>query len=236
VLPHDWGNDELTKFIGLALNNSLATFVHFQDEYSSLRSLDDWFVNINSLQFDNSLMAEGMLLASAHSNFRASVSLALSGQSQGAYSIFKLIFECGLYALHINRNEGLRDKWQNRNKSRADLAEIRKEFNYGNLLETLGKQDKNLAGSIDRFYQWCIDFGANPNERSITNSMELVKVNDAEHYRYNYLAVDETNMRSTMNTCAQVGLGTLYIFRHIFIDRFNILGLNSEMDKLRERF
>lgn len=233
--PPNWGNDELSRFIGLALNNSFAAFVHYEDVYSALRAIDGWFVNINSFHVDNYSAAEGMLLASASSNFRASVSLALSGQGQAAHCLFRVIMECGLYALHINKNKGLGAKWLKKHKSKAELTEIEREFSYRNLSSTLRKQSEDVTDSLDRLYRWCNDFGAHPNERSINASMEAVEVNNSMQYRYNYLPVDEENMKSTLQTCAKIGLGALYLFQFVFTDRYNMLGLSADMDQLRKR-
>ena len=49
-----------------------------------------------------------------------------------------------------------------------------------------------------------------------------------------YLLGDSLTLEHGLKTAAQIGFSELYIFRHIFRERFDLLDITTKLDELRE--
>jgi hypothetical protein len=96
---------------------------------------------------------------------------------------------------------------------------------------------KNLDTELHRttkiLYERTIDLGAHPNERAITGNMTLEAGTDKTTFQNFYLHGDGVPLDHAFKVTAQVGLGSLLMFEHIFRDRFRLLAIDAELQKLR---
>ena len=67
---------------------------------------------------------------------------------------------------------------------------------------------------------------------SITSNLKIMEKEDHKDYISNYLHSDA--IYNSLRTLAQVGVCALLIFQEIFRERFELLGVSSELPKLRE--
>lgn len=233
--PVGWGKDKLSDFIDVATNNSFATFHNKKTEYELLEEIDSYFELIITNLTGRSEILVSMLFARAHSTYRGAVRLAISGQCPEAFSLLRTAIECSIYALRIYKNPYLVEVWLNRHENDASLTKAKSEFSYSKALLTLESSDKNHADKINLLYQRCIDFGAHPNEMSVTGNMEINQLNNTHEFLQKYLVGDSDSLDHVLKSTAQIGFGVLYVFRLIYRERFDLLEITYKLDALKAR-
>lgn len=239
TLPPYWGDDGLSKFIGMAFRNTLATFANKKPEYAPLVRIDHAFFTACQNLINPQDMLAALLMMRAHSAFRAACQLAMSGQISEAFPVLRSCIEYSLYALHINRapkvegEPSLGEVWLRRHDDPAAMQAVRNNFSAGQTQRTLRECDQKLGQIIGDLYDRTIDFGAHPNERAITGSMTMTREDEKTIINQIYLHDDSIHLDHGLKTTAQVGLGSLLIFQQVFRERFQILGINADIDELR---
>ena len=232
-LPPHWGDDALSLFLNQAFRNTLATFVRKGQGFQMLARVDKNFLRIGANLVNPPDLLGATLLLRSHSAFRAACRLATSGQVPGTFSVLRACLEYALYALHINSDQTLGETWMRRHDNADANRRVRRDFQHVTVMKTLRARDEKLHLIIEKLYERAVDFGAHPNERAITGSMTLQERPDAVLLQQIYLHGDSLSLDHVIKTSAQIGLGSLCIFRHIFRERFEILGLPEVIDQLR---
>jgi len=176
-----------------------------------------------------------MLLLRSHSAYRAATRLAMSGEASETFPLLRACLEYALYAVHINRNQGYGEIWLRRHDDEAALAEARRTFQHVTVMETLKSVDERLAQHIKALYERAIDFGAHPNERAMTGSMTITEVSDGKVFAAVYLHGDRLVLSHILKTTAQVGLGALLMLSIVFRDRFRLLAIDMNLDRLKTK-
>ncbi len=70
---------------------------------------------------------------------------------------------------------------------------------------------------------------------SVTSNMIVNENEESTEYLQIYLTGNDMNLAHALKTVAQAGLGSLYIFRNIYKERFDILGITAKIDPLRNK-
>lgn len=231
--PPGWTDDDLTFFIQLATNNIIATFHNKKTEFEILKNIDNFFQTIIDNLLNTTEFLSALLLLRAHSAYRGACRMSLSGQVAEAFVLLRSCIEYSLYALHINRNPEAGDKWIKRHENEEALKIAKNEFQYFKVSKTLEAVDPSISKTSRQLYERAIDFGAHPNERSITSSMKIIENRDRTEFKQLYLSADSPQLLHGLKSTAQVGLCALYILRHVFKERFDIIGITQKMDKYR---
>jgi len=234
-LPPRWCDDSLSSFVDQAFRNTLATFVRKRDATQILMQLDQVYMCIGENLDNASDVIGAILLVRSHSAFRGACRMSMSGQVPEAFPSMRICLEYALYALHINLHPGLGETWIARHDNSDSLRAVRREFKYCTIIKTLQRQDNHLCSIVTQLYEKTIDFGAHPNERAITGSMEMHQGDKETRLMQIQLHGDTLSLDYVLKTTAQTGLGSLCIFQLLFKERFQILGLNSVIDRLRKR-
>jgi hypothetical protein len=94
--------------------------------------------------------------------------------------------------------------------------------------------DPELAKIFQEFYERSINFGAHPNPSGVLSAVQWKCSYDRITLLNLGLSADEKMLPHAMKCTAQVGLTSLFIFQHIFKDRFENLGISAEMALLCE--
>lgn len=231
--PENWAQDELTKFIDQVNTNVVATYDKDKNDYPFVSSIDEIFLNIVRALLNPQAIVESVILMRSHVAYRATALLAMAGMNPEAFVQARSCLENSLYALHMNRNSGLDEVWLRRHDNKGSLQKTKNEFNFSKVIQTLESEDPSNAKVARKLYERTIDFGAHPNERSVTANLSIIDGNGGIKIQQTYLAGGTPTQRHSMKTTAQVGLCSLYIFRLIFRERFDILGLTERMDHHR---
>jgi len=231
--PGNWGQDDLSSFIDMANGNVVATFANDKNEYPLVSAIDQMFQAIVRALLSPQAVVESIILMRSHVAYRATSLLAMAGMNPEAFVQARSCLENALYALHMNRNAGLDEIWLRRHDDESSLKRTRSEFTFPNVMKTLEAEDAKNAVVARNLYERTIDFGAHPNERAVTANLSIENVNGGKKLKQAYLSGGTIQQRHSMKTTAQVGLCSLYIFRLIFRERFDILGLTAKMDAHR---
>jgi hypothetical protein len=232
--PPDWGNDEITKFIDISLNNTFATFANLKPEFSLFIQIDRIFrAFMDNLVADHNWFACFFILRT-HSAFLASIRLSISGQVVESYATQRVALEQALYGFHITVNPALRETWLNRHQSDEQGREVRREFTIRHLLDSLRAANADEARVAEILYERTIDFGAHPNERALTHTLHMNKGEDRTEFKVDYLTTDGIPLRLSLKTTAQIGVCTLGVYQSVFRDRFDQLGLSAMLAEIRQ--
>lgn len=231
-LPPRWGDDSLTEFIQGAAANILATFVR-KPAFGVLVAVDKNFMKIGENLVNPPDILAAFLIHRSHAAFRGACRMAASGQVTETHPLLRSCIEYALYALHINSTPGLGELWLNRHEDADTLKQCRKAFSHIKVVESLEKRDAALHKIVEKLYEQTIDFGAHPNERAITGSLLIEEGTNEKTFQNIYLHGDAVSLDHALKMTAQVGLGSLLMFEHIFRDRFRLLAIDVELQKLR---
>jgi hypothetical protein len=217
-----------------AFGNLLATFVR-KPEFGVLVAVDQSFGKIaENLTNPPDFLAAFMLIRS-HAAFRGACRMAASGQVPETFPLLRSCIEYALYALHINAKPALGEVWMRRHDDEDTLKTCRTSFKHASVIGTLKRRDAKLHKTIALLYERTIDFGGHPNERAMTGNVRLTESKDESTFSTAYLHGDalSLSLEHAIKTTAQIGLGSLITFEHIFKDRFRLLGIDIELQMLR---
>jgi hypothetical protein len=232
VSPSGWGDDDLTRFWDAARCNQFGTFVN-KPIYRKLAAIGNLFATISKgwLNPDDEIAA--MLLLRCHSAFRAAAGLAAAGQVAESFPLNRALLEYAAYALHLHRNAKVRMIWLDRHKDVTAMEASRNALSHNKVKQTVEAANRHVAERFEKLYEWAIDFGAHPNERSVTGNMKIVE----DKGRREMLAImqhgDGPELDAALMTTARCGMCALEILQAIFNARFELLGVNAAMRELR---
>lgn len=232
-VPDGWGTDKLTEFFDMARGNTLASFVQMRSDYARLHEIDSAYLLIGENLLNPPDVFTPLFLLKTHSSYRAAAQLAMAGQSPEAFMVMRGCLESALYGLHIHCNNAALEIWKRRHEDAQARKHVRKEFTIARLWECLRAVDEDLQRRTQILYEKTIDFGAHPNAASITSVVTMSAGDTGVQFRLAYLSAELEVIRGTMKSVAQVGIVGLCIFRHIFRERYDILGLTDTLPALR---
>lgn len=142
-----------------------------------------------------------LLLQKARSGLVAAVRLASAGQIPESYMLLRGAVEAALTAHLIAQRFDLAEVWLRRHDSDASMKEVRALFGYGRLISSLREGSADIAEKTDAIYQKAIDYGAHPNERSLTAIVELVEDGNDTRADIHYLSANESLIAAALEDC-----------------------------------
>lgn len=230
--PPEWGDDPLSKFIEMAKDNIWASFVGYKQLYTRLQKIDEAYRRGVEHLTNTRDWFPSFFFIRAHSAFLGACRLALSCQVGEAYMVLRGCLENGLYGFYFWKHPKTARLWYERHDSKSKRKECEGEFRLRKMLKLLESDDRKLGKIAANLYEWCIDYGAHPNERSISSVMERIEETKTINFQINYLLGDKVASRACLKTAAQVGVCCLWIFQKIFQTRFELIGLSDEIKRL----
>lgn len=232
--PNGWSDDEITKFFDDLRNNTYATYANLQSRFQKLVEIDSAFRKlIEGLQYSQDWFAIFFLIR-AHSNYLAAASLSSSGQMPEAYSVLRSCIENGLYGLYLSKNPNSRETWLRRHDNDSTKKRVRKEFKVGTLLKLFSSIDSKEGQIANTLYERTIDYGAHPNELALMQTLHIKKDPDNIKFGVSYTEDDSNKFQFALKTTAQIGVCVLGIYRFIYKERSDLIGLTDSLEVLRE--
>lgn len=229
-----WDDAELAKFFDAVQSNQKINSANFKERYAvitrinaCLKKAGEHFLNVKPVMV-------GMLFFRAKYAYMAAAGAALSGQSVECFVLIRNCLECAGYALLISDDPTLEEVFINRRCSEMDTKTQKDKFKYRNVIENVKKHDKRLAEIFDQFYDRAIDFGAHPNQHALFSAMTLRDDGNKIHIGQMSLHGDSKIIEHALKSTAQAGLAVLFVFQHIFKEKFELLGIRAEMDLLKQ--
>ncbi len=233
-IPQQWGKDPLSQFIDDACHNTYATFANLKPEFTRLKAIHSTFQRMVENLLNTPDWFAGFFLMRAHSAYLAGARLSLSGQVTEAYMVLRGCLENSLYGLHFSNYPDTREVWLRRNDDEDSKRRCKNEFTSGNVLKTLESRDTKLHKIAKKLYETTIDCGAHPNELGLLSMMRKALDEHKIDFMVDYLTGDSPPLRLGLKMTARVGVCSLFIFKIVFKERFDILGISKELEKLKQ--
>ena len=233
-IPPKWGEDPLSQFIKDAWHNTYATFVNLKPEFLRLMAIHSAYQKIIQNLINTPEWFAGFFLMRAHSAYLAGARLSLSGQVNEAYMVLRGCIENSLYGLHISDNPDTREVWLCRDDDEDCKRKSKNEFTAKNVFNSLKSKDEKIHLIAKELYETTIDYGAHPNELGLLSMMRTTQDQHKIDFMVDYLTGNSTPLRLSMKMTARVGVFSLFIFKLVFKERFDILGISNRLEKLKQ--
>ncbi len=233
--PPGWGNDRLSEFIETARHNTFATFHNLKTQYNLLKDVNQLFWGIVDNLLNTPDWFPAFFLLRSHSSYLGAVRLCLSGQVPETFLVLRSCLENALYGLYINRNPQSAEIWLSRHDNKKNYNKCRNEFKSAKVLQCLQLNDPRTHSITEPLYQRTIDYGAHPNEKALFSAFRQTKEKASVQFDVIYLTGHTLPLHFCLKTCAQVGICSLDIFRNIFRERFDILGISEILLEVKKR-
>jgi hypothetical protein len=235
-IPPGWGEDPLSNYLNVTRDNQLAAFVHHRNQYLALREVADIFQVLNENLNETTNWFGSIFSRRAQSAFFASVGLSLGGQVAELYASLRLCLEQSLYALHLTGDPERVRVFLNRHESKAARNAVKKEFSHSAVTRTLISKDEPLAKRVSELYERAIDFGAHPNEKSVSATTAIDNDGPRRRITVSYvMSGDSPAYQVGVLTTLQVGVAALGILAMVFPERFALLGLEERLSAVKKR-
>jgi hypothetical protein len=228
----DWGKDSLSEFCELASMRLSQTHAHLRGSWGLLVAFDQVFVSAADHLNESQHWLEGVFLLRAHSAFRAGVRLAGSGQIPETYMVLRGSLELALYALFLAGDPERERRWLTRSDTPENRKHARKEFTAGAMLRHAELKSARIGTAARALYEQLIDYGGHPNDLGLAATASMEETETKYRVETTYIAPDGLAARLALKTAARVALCALWIFGLIFSERFALLGLLDQLEKL----
>ncbi len=114
----------------------------------------------------------------------------------------------------------------------AGGGRCRAEFTIGNVRATHAERDAAAEAALHALYEQTIEFGAHPNPRGVLAATTRMDTDKGHAFGAVLLTDKPVLIAFALKTTGEVAVGALKTFRLIFPERFAIMGMDGEIDKL----
>lgn len=233
--PTGWEKPKLTEHLEHLWANSIATFANKREAHRLCR-IDDLLFEVASDWKGSPPNVETivpvMMFFRAHSAFRAAAALGFGGATVEGLAVLRLCLEYAGYAALIARDPSLAEAWFDRDTDAAGKAVVRKAFTHGAIKAAIEKADPKLSSAYGELYERLIQFGAHPNEKSVTANLKIDEESQRTLLNQIYLQGDGITLNHWLRTANQIGISILKIFAIVHIARFTVLDLEPRIREL----
>jgi hypothetical protein len=232
--PPAWAEDHLSDFIKVAYENCFASYVNMRPYYDRLLDVDMVFQNAAENLNETKQVVPAVFLLRCHSIYLAAARLSLSCQVGELYMLLRGCLEGALYALYISDHDDAKEAWLHRQDDPASRQRARDIFTVRTVLDHLESKAPSLHEIARKLYDHSIDWGAHPNVYGVLSGLSVEDVDDKTVLELAYLTDNKVLWQAAMVSTARVGILALKIFRLVYKERFDILGLSDELDRVCE--
>lgn len=180
-VPRDWEKSELTKFLALLEEQTLASFAGLRDWFDILIRIDQSVTEKAPTFFheiDQPRRTSMKLFMRCFATYRAAVRLSVSGQLFEATVLMRSLLESAMYAWVCCTSEEHRQAWEKRSSGEAERKMARKLFLWAELSKLLATANEDLATRISDEYDQLIDYGAHPNVDGLALSSDVKQIDN----------------------------------------------------------
>lgn len=225
--------DSLLKFFDAARMNQSANRINFPQLYEVIELVDDCFARAGADLMNPKPFTTITLLGRCQYAYKAAAGLALAGQVNETFVMLRSVLEYAGYCLAIYEKPMLQNVFLDRHNGETKMKAQKLAFQIGTVRTAIGRHDAALADTFDQLYRRTIDFGGHPNpygsvsttvfdEREGETTMKILAFSD-----------DPPIVKFGLMSTAQAGLTALGILRHVFKEKFDLLGIRQEIDVLK---
>jgi hypothetical protein len=236
IRPAGWGDDKLSDFFEAVRQQQFASFANNPGgAYGVICEVDLCFVKITENLTHPKNLLGAVLLVRSHAAFRAACGTAMGTQLPETFVLLRSCLEYAAYGLHVNANPTLGETWLKRHDDADALKAMKKAFQGVEVEQTIVQTDTELGRIYKALYERTIDFGGHPNLRGVLSNMLMEESAEKRQLQPIYLHANETTVLHALKTTAQIGLCSLFLFQHVFPERFLLLQLRPKLTELRSR-
>lgn len=232
--PPGWGSDPVSEFINRASQNTYATYVRNRKSYDRLKQINDIFLELNQHWISSDDILCSFFFRRSHASYLGAIRFSLSCQIPEAFLVMRGCLENALYGVYTHDNNEKQHIWISRDKDPSARKKVLNEFKMGNIFNFFEKVDSKTCAVAHELYDSTIDYGAHPNRKAVLGSIRQRKEGETVCYDMEYITNDNTFSRLGLKRNMQVGLCTLKIFRNIYAQRYDLLGLTDKINKLEQ--
>jgi FAD/FMN-containing dehydrogenase len=233
--PPDWEQLKMTAYFETMWANTLATFAK-KEEVHRLCRIDELLSDIGDGWSGGSLTVQSivplMMFFRSHSSFRGACALGMGGATVEGFTVLRQCLEFAGYAALVHGDPALARLWWDRDKSEADEKKVRRSFTHAAVTTAVDNLDPALPTIYDTLYDRVIQFGAHPNEKSISGNLKFDIAEAETKLSQMYLQGDGQQLDHWIRTPNQVGIMMLKIFEKIHSARFAAIGAAPRIDVL----
>jgi hypothetical protein len=233
--PPGWGKPKLTAYFEDLWANTLGMFAQ-KEEAHRLCLLDELMFEVADGWKGGSPSADTfvplMMYFRAHSAFRGACALGMGGATVEGMANLRQSLEFAGYAALVHDDPLLASIWWDRDQTPDDERKVRRAFTHAAVQAAIRKNDARLADIYDELYDRAIQFGAHPNEKSISGSLKLDVQQKETKVHQIYLRGDGPALDHCIRTANRVGICVLKVFGHIHVKRFADLDMTPKIDAL----
>jgi len=234
--PPDWAIDELSAYLDTFRTNQFATFANKGQAMKDLIQIDSMFWRLLNGAINPRPFYPMNFMLRAHSAYRASVCSIMGGQLYEAQALLRLCLEHAAYGFYIGADTGRLERWLHRSDSEDNRKVVRKEFHNDKLREHIRCHAPVMSSQFDQLYNSLIEFGAHPNEQGYSLHSNVSEQDNNIHFQTIYLQDNGGRLDRSMKIAGQVGLWALHLMQLIYRERYELLGLRSGLEEVRQRF
>ncbi len=237
VLPA-WEGDPLSTFLSQAQWNERVSALKLPDVYVLLQRVHAVFQQVGTItekEHHASLLPTRFLMARARAAWLAATRLGLGGQTVEAYPVVRVVIEASWYALHLAKDPNPPTRveiWLRRNDDAAAKARCKAEFTIANVWATHSALDPAAATVLQTLYDRTIELGGHPNERGVFAAMTRTDTDQDRTFGVVFLTDNPVLIAAALKTAIEAAVGALKTFRLIFPERFAIMGVDDDIEKL----
>ena len=231
--PLNWEVNEISKFFDAARNNEIATFLNHTEWIARLSEIDLGYRKSIGVVNNSKDWFAAFFLLRAHSNFLAACRLCWSVQIPEGYALLRSCLENALYGLYLAKHPESCKTWLRRGADAVAKQKVKDEFKVAALLRYAISQDAVEGAVAKTLYELTIDSGAHPNEFALMKTLEINREADLIEFKMNYLGPDSVALLASLKTTAQVGVCTLSLFRVVYPERFDIMGVTDLLSQAK---
>jgi hypothetical protein len=235
--PPAWGADAFSRYFRDAEFNARVTAAKYPTVFSLLGRVHAAFEKAEATVEKNGVarLVPRFLFVRTHSSYLAACRLAMSGQLSEAHAVLRVGLEEAWYSLHIAKDPApfaRTEVWLQRNEGTEALARCKTEFTVKNVRDTHEALDATTAADLKALYEDLIDFGAHPNQLGVLAAARRSSEDNNIQYKIGILYPEHLPVLFTLRLAVAVGIGAQRIFQLVYPERFALVGLDTEIEKL----
>lgn len=234
--PQRWGKDPLTHYLEAYRSNQFATFANKGQAMKDLIRIDSLFEHLLKGAINPRPLYPMTFMLRAHSAYRAGVGAVMGGQLYESQTLLRLCLEHAAYGFYIGADKNRMERWLRRGDSDATRKAVKREFHNDKLKAYIGDAAPLLLGKYDHLYNQLMEFGAHPNEPGYSLNSTIIKVEGEIQISAIYLQENGIRLDMAIKTAAQVGLWPLLIMQLLYRERYELLGIRSDLEQLSQRY
>jgi hypothetical protein len=231
--PPNWGKDNLSILFTSFFGNIYATFHNCPDYYSIIREVADLFELISKNMCSGRSFTP-LLLPKAYGSFVAASALSSGGFISEAHAVARTCLECAMRSLYIC-GRSLAEEYITKHDNEAAAKMFRKKFRQKEISAYLSKEYPHIAPFACELYETTLTFGGHPDPNAVLVTTQISDSDDNIELQCQLITDNRDLILGTVKTVARVGVCSLDMFRELFIERFDILGITERIARLKRQ-